>query len=124
MNSLKLSKTSRLLPVGLVVLMIAGLIFAPTAQAIRYIYGGDGPDGGSGEGDPLDANDFDGGGFGGDDVEDGAGFVPPSAGGIIFQRPVADGRVFFILDFQGVIPVLRVIKVDDAVVLLGDPYAR
>ena len=123
MNSLYYRKTSRFLPLGLVILMIAGLIFAPSAQAIRYLSDGGG---GGGEGDPLDANDYSsGGGLIDDNVQDNHGGLPPGiGGGIIVQRPASDGRVYIIVDFQGRIPVLRVIKVADTVVLLEEPNAR
>lgn len=123
MNSFDYRKISRFLPVGLVILMIAGLLFAPSAQAIRYLSDGGG---GGGEGDPLDANDYSsGGGIIDGDVQDNHGGLPSViGGGIVVQRPVSDGRVYIIVDFQGTIPVLRVIKVADTVILLEEPDAR
>ena len=125
MNSFNYLKTIRLLPFGLAVLVIAGLIFAPSVQAIVYLSNGGGGSGGSGEGDPLDANDYGGGGGYDDDYQDNHGVLPSViGGGIVIQRAASDGIMYIIFDFQGTIPVLRVIQVSDAGTLLEEPDAR
>lgn len=124
MNTFNYLKTIRLLPLGLAILMIAGLIFAPSVQAIVYLSNGGGGSGGGGEGDPLDANDYGGGGYD-DDYQDNHGVLPSViGGGIVIQRAASDGMMYIIVDFQGTIPVLRVIQVSDAVILLEEPNAR
>lgn len=124
MNALISRKTSRFLPLWLAVLMIAGLILAPSAQAVRYLSNGTGDINDGTEGDPLDANDYSNGDPFGGDVHDNCSLIESVSGGAIFAAPTHDAMVYLIIDFRGRIPSLQVIRVSRVASNLEDTDAR
>lgn len=48
----------------------------------------------------------------------------PGAGGLVITAPVADGTIYVIVDLQGVVPVLKVVKVSRTGTVLEAPDAR
>ena len=122
-----LAQPSRFLLAGLVLSFLVSLLVAPTTLAKVHLYGGDnGGGGGSGEGDPLDGNDYSspiGGGIG-DDIENSFGLIE-GGGGLVFSLPGTDkSQVWIIMDFQGKIPVLRVLQISSSDTGVEGTHAR
>nr|MEE4266693.1 hypothetical protein [Candidatus Krumholzibacteria bacterium] len=121
-----ITQPSRLLLVGLVLSFLVSLLVAPTTLAKVHLYGGDSGGGGGGEGDPLDGNDYSDPGMGGigDDIENSFGLIE-GGGGLVFSLPGTDkSQVWIIMDFQGKIPVLRVLQISSSATRVEGTHAR
>lgn len=117
------SRTTQFLPLWLIIVMIVGVVLTPTVEAKRIL--SNNGTGGSTEGDPLDANDYGtgGGGLIGDDIQSNHGGAI-AGGGLLIPVPARDATVFLVVDFQGTIPVIRVVKLSHASAMVEAPDAR
>ncbi len=120
-----ITQPSRLLLVGLVLSFLVSLLVAPTTLAKVHLYGGD-SGGGAGEGDPLDGNDYSDPGLGGlgDDIENAFGLME-GGGGLVFSLPGSGkSQVWIIMDFQGRVPVLRMVQISSSATVVEGTHAR
>jgi hypothetical protein len=126
MKNVILPNLNKVILIWLAVMMVFVVVDPEPAQARRYLSNGGSGGGQSGEGDPLDANDYGtgGGGLIGDDVHNSYGLIESGGGGVIVNLPSSDASLVLVLDFRGKIPVIQLIRVSSREAAVEETNAR